>query len=136
MGGEWVQIVIGAAFVAGSFLLMRGFWGLWREGIETRATIVKAITSQLGHIRFEDQSGQDHLIENCTPPRYGEFTEGHTRPLTYLPWNPTKWEWGKRTDQRFMVMLGFYLMAIGLVTIAWGLRPLLANVRQPEPQFT
>jgi hypothetical protein len=125
MDSHWILVAGGAAFLAGSAPAFKAYWPLWRRGVETRATVVKALTPYRAHIRFRDLAGQDHLVEDCAAPRFGQFVEGGGRGLTYLPSNPAKWEWGRRKDHRFMVFLGMYLVAVGLGMLIAGLKPLL-----------
>jgi hypothetical protein len=122
MGREWILVAGGVGFLVLGVVELRLYWPLWRSGVETRATIVKAFTPYLASVRFMDQAGQDHLIEKCSAPRFGKFVEGGTRGLTYLLSKPERWEWGRRKDHRFMVFLSLYLLAIGLGFIVGGLK--------------
>jgi hypothetical protein len=124
MGGDWVIVALGMVFAVDGALQLRLYWPLWKSGIETRATIVKALTPSLANIVFKDASGQNHLIERCSAPRFGKFVDGDTRGLTYLPSNPAKWEWGRRKDHRLMVFFSLYFMLMGLGLVVWGVKPL------------
>ena len=129
-GEDWILVAIGMGLGLMCVPVFKMFWSLWRYGVEVHATVVKVLEPELGDIRFQDQTGRDHLIENCTPPRFGKFRQGSTRVLTYLPWNPSRWEWGGRNEQRFRLLFGFYFIFAGLALMGAGLKPLF----RPQPQ--
>lgn len=124
---DWILVAIGTAVGLVSVPIFRMFWSLWRHGVEVRATVVRVIEPELGDIQFEDQAGRNHLIENCTPPRFGKFRHGSARVLTYLPWNPARWEWGGRNEQRFRLLFGFYFIFAGVGLIGAGLKSLFTS---------
>ena len=125
-----VLLAVGAAFGIGGGWCMAAYWGLWRRGVETRATVVRVANAQLGMIRSRDQSGVEHIVDGATPPRFGSFTLNQTRPLVFLPENPRRWEWWDRRYQRFMVLLGAWLCLIGLCLAAEG----VYLIFKPEPR--
>lgn len=124
--GNGILVAVGSAILLTGALLLRSYWSLWRHGIETQATILKTYGGMLADISFQDLTGQVHRIERCLPPRYGNFVEGYSRPLTYLPRNPAGWEWRPRSYHRFMTFFSLYIAALGLGLIGAGVSPLFA----------
>jgi hypothetical protein len=129
-----VLLAVTAALGTLGVWIARQYWGLWRRGVETRATIIEARSAGLGTIRFLDQQGREVVVRNTTPPRYGRFVLNGTRLLTYLPENPQRWEWWDRKYQRFMVFLGGWICAIALGLAAAALSPLLRSRHDGLPR--